>query len=65
MHVQACQAVAAHAWTVNVWTTLLAAVDSTRPISAAGNTPQETYEKHAHNVHDHDENETYERRNVG
>jgi hypothetical protein len=30
-----------------------------------GNTPQETYEKHAHNVHDHDENETYERRNVG
>jgi hypothetical protein len=27
--------------------------------------PQESYEKHAHNVHDHDENETYERRNIG
>lgn len=28
-------------------------------------TPQETYEKHAHNVHDHSENETFERRNIG
>ena len=43
----------------------LKAVDSSCPPSVAGNTPQETYEKHAHNVHDHDENETYERRNVG
>lgn len=33
--------------------------------AGGGMTPSETFEKHAHNVHDHDEDETFERRNVG